>query len=176
VHVEGAPEVYEQAFTRRYRELMNAKLGLVEQHAQDDGLRQGLLNLMQSSRADYSNVFRSLSVFRQDSTDHNASIRNQFIHRDAFDDWAGKYRERLQAEKSEDEKRKIWMNQTNPKYVLRNHLVQHAIERAEDHQDDSEIDRLLNLLNDPFTEEPDMDSYAHPAPSDSTPIVVSCSS
>ena len=175
-HVDGAPEIYEQAFTERYSELMNAKLGLTEQHAQDDALRKGFLNLMHSSRADYTNAFRSLRDFHQDSPNDNATIRDQFIHRDAFDDWAERYRERLQDEKSEDEKRKIWMDSTNPKYVLRNHLAQKAIERAEEHQDYSEIDRLLNLLTDPFTDQPGMDAYANPATADSTPIVVSCSS
>ena len=174
--VDGAPEIYEQAFTERYSELMNAKLGLAEQHAHDDTLRKGLLNLMHSSRADYTNVFRALSQFQQDSPIENAGIRDQFIHRDAFDDWAKKYRERLQAEKSEDEIRKIRMAQTNPKYVLRNHLAQNAIELAEEHQDYSEVDRLLNLLSDPFIDLPDMNAYASPPCSDSAPVVVSCSS
>ena len=68
------------------------------------------------------------------------------------------------------------MDSTNPKYVLRNHLAQKAIEQAEEHQDYSEIDRLLNLLTDPCTDQPGMDAYANPAAADSTPIVVSCSS
>lgn len=175
-HVDGGPEIYEQAFTERYRELMNAKFGLAEQHAQDDALRKDFLNLMHSSRADYTNGFRSLSNFRQDSPNHNATIRDQFTHREAFDDWAERYRERLQAEKSDDGQRKIWMDRTNPKYVLRNHLAQQAIEQAEEHQDYSEIDRLLHLLTDPFTDQPGMEAYAVPPLSCSTPVVVSCSS
>ena len=175
-HIEGAPEIYEQAFTERYRELMNAKLGLKEQHAQDDALRRDFLNLMHSNRVDYTNVFRSLSEFRQDSQDHNVTIRDQFSHRAAFDDWAEKYCERLRAEKSHDEKRMVWMDQTNPKYVLRNHLVQKAIEQAEEHHDYSEIDRLLGLLSDPFTVQPGMETYAMAPPSGTAPVVVSCSS
>ena len=37
------------------------------------------------------------------------------------------------------------MNRVNPKYVLRNYLVQTAIEKAQQ-KDFSEIDRLLTLL------------------------------
>ena len=174
--VSAAPKIYEQAMIARYAELMREKLGLIESHTGDDKLGTDLLNLMDSSRVDYTSFFRSLSKFRQDSQDGNAGIRDQFLHREAFDDWATRYRGRLQAEKSQDEERKVRMNQTNPKYVLRNHLAQQAIEQATQHQDYSEIDRLLNLLKDPYSEHPDMEEYAAPPPPGNTPIIVSCSS
>ena len=170
---DGAVEAYERAFGDRYGELMNAKLGLVERHPRDDVLRRELLNMMQSSRVDYTNLFRSLGDFRQDPGERNAAVRDHFIHREAFDDWAEQYRERLRAERRDDEERKIRMDRTNPKYVLRNHLAQKAIEQAEEHADYSEIDRLLHLLADPYTEREGMETYAVPG---NTPIIVSCSS
>lgn len=43
------------------------------------------------------------------------------------------------------------MNAVNPKYILRNHLLQNAIEKA--HKGDySEIERLREMIADPFTE------------------------
>ena len=42
------------------------------------------------------------------------------------------------------------MNKTNPKYVLRNHLAQAAITRAEDFDDFTEVQFLLKLLTDPY--------------------------
>jgi uncharacterized protein YdiU (UPF0061 family) len=118
-----------------------------------------------------------LSEFRLDLKDFGSGLRDQFLHhREAFDDWAARYRDRLLAEKSQEEERRVRMNRVNPKYVLRNHLVQKAISQATQHQDYSEIDRLLNLLNDPFTERPGMEEYAAPPPSGSAPIIVSCSS
>ena len=68
------------------------------------------------------------------------------------------------------------MNRINPKYVLRNHLAQQAIELATREQDYSEIDRLLMLLGEPFTEHPGMEQYALPPAPGSAPIIVSCSS
>ena len=65
----------------RYAELMRAKLGLQECREGDDKLVTDLLNLMQSSRVDYSRFFRSLCVFRQDSPNANVSLRDQFLHR-----------------------------------------------------------------------------------------------
>ena len=174
--VVAAPKIYEQAMLDRYAELMRGKLGMKECHAGDDKLVTDLLNLMDSSRVDYTTLFRSLGEFRQNSTDGNAGIRDQFLHREAFDDWAKRYGDRLQAEKSQDDERKIQMNQTNPKYILRNHLAQKAIEQATRQQDYSEIDRLLNLFANPFSEHSGMEEYASPPPPGSSPIVVSCSS
>ncbi len=173
---ELAPELYEQAMLEKYAELMRAKLGLVESHPGDDKLVTDLLNLMDSSRVDYTTFFRTLGNFQPDNSFANDTLRDFFLHREAFDDWTMKYRERLQAEKSQDAERKMRMNRVNPKYVLRNHLAQQAIQQATQERDFSEIDRLLNLLSDPFTDQPGMEAYARPAPDDSPPIIVSCSS
>ncbi len=171
-----APEIYETVMITRYAEFMRSKLGLMESHAGDDKLVTDLLNLMHSSRVDYTSFFRSLSEFQMDSNEPNSGLRDQFLHREAFDDWSVRYRERLQAEKSKDEERKLRMNRVNPKYVLRNHLAQKAISQATQHKDYSEIDQLLNLLADPFTERSGRDEYAAPPPPGSAPIIVSCSS
>ncbi len=174
--VQAASETYEKAMIEKYAELMRAKLGIVENHAGDDKLVTDLLNLMDSSRTDYTNFFRSLSAFRQDSPDGHPTIRDHFLHREVFDDWSVCYRERLLAEKSQDDERKARMNRTNPKYILRNHLAQRAIVLATRDKDYSEIDRLLNLLGDPFTDQAGMEEYALPTAADSPPIIVSCSS
>jgi uncharacterized protein YdiU (UPF0061 family) len=171
-----APKIYEKTMLERYAELMRSKLGLMESQAGDDKLVTDLLNLMDSSRVDYTSFFRTLSEFRLDQKDSGSGLRDQFLHREAFDDWAARYGERLRAEKSEDEERRVRMNRVNPKYVLRNHLAQKAISQAIQYQDYSEIDQLLNLLNDPFTERPGMEEYAALPASGSAPIIVSCSS
>ncbi len=174
--VRGAPEVYEQAMLEKYAELMRAKLGLVESHPGDDKLVTDLLNLMDSSRVDYTNLFRALGDFQQDTLTVNLGLRDRFLHREAFDDWAGRYCERLLAEKSQDEERKVRMDRVNPKYVLRNHLAERAIQQATREHDYSEIDRLRELLSHPFQEQPGMEDYALPSPEGSPPVIVSCSS
>jgi uncharacterized protein YdiU (UPF0061 family) len=67
------------------------------------------------------------------------------------------------------------MNRVNPKYILRNHLAQVAIEKAQ--QDDfSEVDTLFKILSKPFDEQPTFDSYSKPPALDMQRIEVSCSS
>lgn len=68
------------------------------------------------------------------------------------------------------------MSRVNPKYVLRNYLVQLAIAQATEKKDFAEIDRLLDLLRDPFAEREGMDRYAAPPPDWGKRIIVSCSS
>ena len=75
-----------------------------------------------------------------------------------------------------DADRKILMDQCNPKNIIRNYLVQVAIQRATEQQDYSEIDRLLELLRHPFDEQPEMTDYADGPPDWGKHIVVSCSS
>jgi len=121
-------------------------------------------------------VFRELGTVRQDSPSVPSGLRDQFLHREAFDDWTARYRERLRAEKSDDDERQARMDHVNPKYILRNHLAQRAITQAVQQKDYSEIDRLLNLLSDPFTEQLGMEAYAAPPPPGEPSIIVSCSS
>ncbi len=67
------------------------------------------------------------------------------------------------------------MKRVNPKYILRNHLAQRAIEKAEN-KDYLEIDALLKVLQNPFDEQPAMERFAEPPPTGMKKVAVSCSS
>jgi uncharacterized protein YdiU (UPF0061 family) len=161
---------YEGAFMEKHAALMRAKLGLAQALEGDDALVRDLLSLLAEHGADYTIFFRALS-----SGNLNA-VRDLLANRAAFDAWATRYSSRLAAESSDDTERRCRMIAANPKYVLRNHLAQAAIEKAEKHRDFSEIDRLLALLQHPFDEQPGFEAYAAPAPDWAKDIEVSCSS
>ena len=95
---------------------------------------------------------------------NNHAVRDLMVNRDAFDVWAARYTARLAAESSDDAQRRARMNAANPKYVLRNHLAQVAIDKATQQKDFTEIDRLLKLLQRPFDEQPEHEAYAAPPP------------
>ncbi len=174
--IQEAPKHYEQALIKKYAELMRGKLGFTQNHAGDDKIVTDLLNLMDASRVDYTSFFRALGNFQMSSLGTNAFLRDYFLQREVFDDWMARYRERLLAEKSQDEERKERMDTVNPQYILRNHLAQRAIELATKHQEYTEIDRLLEILANPFVEKPGMEEYSQPLPASAQPIIVSCSS
>jgi hypothetical protein len=184
--LKAALDRYTHICEGQYTELMRAKLGFVEAKEEDGSLIQDLLALMQQSRVDYTSFFRALGGFAtlsltlplQGGGEGEGSpgcLRDFFLDRSAFDAWAMRYAARLREESGQDAERRQRMNRVNPKYVLRNYLVQIAIEKAQQ-KDFSEIDRLLTLLHDPFTDRPGMDAYAAPPPNWGKHLVVSCSS
>lgn len=55
------------------------------------------------------------------------------------------------------------MDLVNPKYILRNYLCQMAIDAAEQ-GDYSEVNRLLKVMEYPYSEQPEMEKYARLPP------------
>jgi uncharacterized protein YdiU (UPF0061 family) len=153
-----------------------AKLGLTTAQDGDADLADDLLRLMAQDRADHTITWRALGRFRTADGDDNAAVRDQFIDRAGFDAWAQRYRGRLQAEASIDAERQARMDRVNPKFVLRNHLAESAIQAARN-GDFSETRRLLKVLQAPYDEHPDAPAaYAALPPDWAHHLEVSCSS
>ena len=85
------------------------------------------------------------------------------------------YRERLQAETLSDAERATAMNAVNPKYVLRQYLLQAAIAQAEQ-GDASGITELAFVMSHPYDEQTEYQAYAALPPDWAAGICVSCSS
>ncbi len=166
---------YQPLFIEAYTNLMHAKLGLTRRLPDDARLVSRSLQLLQVNATDYTRFFRRLCDFKVDSDASNDHLRDMFIDPLSFDDWAREYRARLAAENSVDAERGERMRRINPKYVLRNHTAQHAIERAQG-GDYGEVDTLLEVLQHPFEEQPGMERFAEPPAEGSKRVVVSCSS
>jgi len=164
---------YNDAFATHYIELMSAKLGITP-GPEAVPLITGLLEILQQNRVDYTIFFRRLNRFTPDN--QNASIRDLFLERAAFDAWAVLYSARLRQEGSLDAERGARLDDINPKYILRNYMAQIAIQKAVQERDYTEVDRLLVLLRHPFDEQPEMERYAGFPPDWASSIEVSCSS
>ena len=165
---------YEGAYLEKYAALMRAKLGLTQPIDGDDTLVSDLFGLLAEHGTDFTIFFRALGGFVPGANNH--AVRDLMLNREAFDAWAARYTARLAAESSNDTERRARMNAANPKYVLRNHLAQVAIDKATQQKDFTEIDRLLKLLQRPFDEQPEHEAYAAPPPDWAKGIEVSCSS
>ena len=127
------------------------------------------------SRVDYSRFFRLLGDFKTAAGENNKSLRGMFIDPASFDRWAKIYRTRLQKEASDDTARRESMRLVNPKFVLRNHIAQAAIEQAQA-GDFTDVNTLLEVLQKPFDEQPEMESYNTLPPEETSRVAVSCSS
>jgi uncharacterized protein YdiU (UPF0061 family) len=136
-------------------------------------LIEALLQLMHANRADFTTVFRSLSAVQKQ--DAHSNWRDLFLDRDAADTWLTQYRTRLMQESTSDAERAAQMNCTNPKFILRNHLAQRAIEMAQ--QDNfTEVNQLHLILSRPFDEQPEFEQYALAPLPDEVVADLSCSS
>nr|WP_260099419.1 YdiU family protein [Pseudoduganella buxea] len=175
---QEALDVYQGEFAATVDRLLHAKLGLAQipEHADADrALFDALFGVLQANHADFTLFFRRLSSLQAGSNAGDEPLRDLFIDRPAFDAWADQYRQRLRLEGSVDAGRGAAMNAVNPKYVLRNYLAQAAIEKAQ-HKDFSEVERLLQVLQKPFDEQPENEHYAALPPDWASTLEVSCSS
>ena len=159
----------------RLDQLLHAKLGLQSVLEGDGALIDAMFALLQVNHADFTLFFRRLADLKRNEPSADEPVRDLFIDRPAFDAWAIQYRRRLQQENSQDTVRRITMQAVNPKYVLRNHLLQTAIEMAQ-RKDFSEIGKLLQILQRPFDEQPEHASYAALPPDWAQHLTASCSS
>ena len=177
--VDAAQEalgVYQGEFAATLDYLLHAKLGLQTAREDDKTLFEGMFKLMTANHVDFTNFFRGLgNLGIEGGSPGDTALRDMFIDRDSFDAWAASYRARLLAEHSVDAERKLAMDAVNPKYVLRNYLAQVAIDKAVA-KDYSEIAKLLAILEKPFDEQPEHDSYAALPPDWASHLEVSCSS
>lgn len=165
-------DLYPQAYSKTYQQLMGSKLGLVSEEEEDESLLQSLLQLMHESRCDYTVFFRTLCDFK---TGASGEQLQSLINLPEFQRWLKRYSQRLKRNLLSDERRSAQMKQVNPKFILRNYLAQQAIQKAEQ-GDYSEVETLMSLLSSPFDEHPEHDDYAQTPPEWGKKLEVSCSS
>jgi uncharacterized protein YdiU (UPF0061 family) len=173
--LRSALEDFPLLYANEWQQVFRLKLGLQSEQDDDIHLIERLLQAMHDSKVDFTSFFRKLSDLKKDSKPIEIMQRNEFIDRENIDQWFSDYINRLQLELLGDHARKTLMDQINPKYVLRNHLAQVAIEKAQQN-DFSEVDTLLKILSKPFDDQEVYDDYSKPPPLDMQRVSVSCSS
>ena len=107
-----------------YLNIMYKKLGFEFDKEGDLKLIQWMLGTLGSSEVDYTNFFRILCHYNGDKEELLA-LANLTT---PLNEWLEAYDDRLKEEKLSIGERKKNMCSVNPKYVLRNHIIQEAIE------------------------------------------------
>ena len=144
-------------YKKRYFELMGQKLGLREFHEEDKALISELLKLLEVNQVDYTPFFWKLSCGVMDEK--------------YFNEWYERYTQRVEL----IDERLTFMKKINPKYVLKNYMLQEAIDRAEQ-GDYALVNGLLNIAQNPYGEHKEYERYAQPTPKEFGNISCSCSS
>lgn len=165
-----APYETRQAHTEQ--RLMTQKLGWLGQEDGDAASIAALRSLMAQQSVDHTAFFwRVADALDGDGT----AVRDLFVQPQTFDAWAIAWRARALSQGQTVATAQAQMRRNNPAVVLRNHLGQQAIERAE-RGDWSEVHRLQTALAKPFEVLPGCEDLCEVAPEWASTIAISCSS
>ena len=170
-------ERYVDGFNVGWQQMMNDKLGLGPVTDGDEQLVGALLDLLPRTETDMTLFFRGLAQVPATSGPlateallapiAPAYYLPEQLTGDLLDDtvaWLERYRTRARATGLSDIDRADAMNQVNPLYVLRNYLAQLAIDAAQDQDDHGMVAELLDVLRNPYREQPGMERYAEKRP------------
>ena len=161
-------KTYELIFQNKLAELYRKKLGFTKSHNEDAQLIQGLLDIMESEKLDYTNTFRNLS---QAVT----SVKTNELNSNVSMSWIKSYQERHNKESIPIAKKILLMNANNPKYILRNYMAQEVIEAAES-SDFSALETLIEVITSPYDELEQYEHFANRSPDWAKNLEISCSS
>ena len=161
-------QTYEEIFQNTLAELFRKKLGLEQEQSEDAALIQGLLDIMESEKLDYTNTFRNLTQ----------ALTNKItpeLNSDIAKSWIVSFQERHTKEGLSVDKKVISMKQVNPKFILRNYMAKEAIDAAEE-SDFSMLETLIIILTKPFEEHKEYQNFANKSPAWAKDLEISCSS
>lgn len=173
--VDDFPTVYQTQFISG----MRRKLGLADDQEDDLLLGSELLELMESSNADFTLTFYHLyhyaKVLRSAATDDNSSKSKAdsveqtrsawsqlFEQQDAANQWLETWQSRIDSNppveatssnSSRDAKTSNWletMRLSNPALIPRNHNIEHVIAEAAENDNYTALEELLSAVCDPF--------------------------
>ena len=161
-------QTYEAIFQDTLAELYRKKLGLDLAKPEDATLIQGLLDIMESEKLDYTNTFRNL-------TQALAEENSPELQSEISKSWVVSFLERHSKETLSKDKRLKLMNQVNPKFILRNYMAQEAIEAAEVN-DSSKLETLMIVITQPYEELIEHEKFANKSPIWAKDLQISCSS
>lgn len=128
-----------------------------------------MFDMLENLHVDYTLFMRTLSHYEGD----RKALLSTGLYPEPMNEWLDRYDERIKhIDKTE---RKKQMLAANPKYVLKNYMLQEAIDAAEN-GDFSVVENLFTLAHKPFDEHPEFERWAGVTPDAFKNQKLSCSS
>ena len=134
---------------------MRSKLGIFNEEKEDEQIVEELLNLMYKSNEDYTNTFIKLTFGKKEGAMYEST---------EFREWYNKWQRRLKRQNQSKEQSIELMKNSNPALIPRNHIVEEALSAADEKNDYSVMESLLNALSKPFAHTADNAVYAELPP------------
>ena len=148
---------FEKKYEEKWMNIMRNKLGLFGLDEKDKFLILDLLTWMHEKKADYTNTFCHLMDLdpKKDKLFDDIDLVN----------WKKRWKERLSQNNDSPNKYLELMKNNNPLVIPRNHKVEEALKAAEKN-DLKPLNRLIEILKDPYTQKNDILDYQTPSASD----------
>lgn len=163
------------SFKKEFWSLMAQRLGLESFKSANSYslLISSLLNAMQEAKIDYNLFFYTLTHIKGI---HNLDFLNDSSHfPQALKEWFKEYEEALKQEHKTFKEAQTIMKKVNPKYIIKNYMLQEAIQSAQK-GDFTLVNDLLMIAQNPFDEHPKFERYAKATPLALSNLKLSCSS
>ncbi|MDT3427666.1 uncharacterized protein YdiU (UPF0061 family) [Paenibacillus forsythiae] len=148
---EAAISDFNELYHRKWLGGMRAKLGIHNEEPEDESLIEDLLRMMQKERADYTNTFRALTLDKPEDT--------ALYGTGEFTKWYELWQARLGRQTEPRSSSHQLMRSSNPAVIPRNHRVEEALEAAVEQGDYSVMERLLDVLSQPYAYSPEQEDY-----------------
>lgn len=141
-------------YTRYINKLYCEKLALIKCEKEDEHIINQLLKMMEDRSADYTMTFRQLpdiriNVHNEILISNNLWAIKSLSDHVHFEVWARKWLDRLEGIGLSLKDAKQKMDKVNPRYILRNWVLQEAIGLAEN-GDYSRIETLMKIFKNPY--------------------------
>ena len=147
---------YMNLLTKYYQNSMALKLGICNAMPDDIKLIKDLLDIMAEDKMDYTLTFRYLSDLAGD--DARNGIGDLVTLSEKFSFWLERWKKRLLLDAQTSIQRQARMYAKNPVFIPRNHLIEEAIQAAED-GNLNPFHQLVDVLTHPFEYKVELKKY-----------------
>ena len=145
---------FEKKYEEKWLNMMRDKLGLFGTDEKDKFLILDLLTWMHQKKIDYTNTFCHLMNFKIQ--------KNKNYEDNIFQNWKKRWQKRLSTNNNTPEKYIKLMRSVNPLVIPRNHKVEEVLHEA-NQNNLKPINQLLEILNNPYTEQKNIIEYQTPS-------------
>jgi len=150
----GVLRTFPEIFRAHWLAGLRAKLGLFNEEPGDAELGENLFAVMQEHEADFTNTFRDLSGDAMTDATLAASAE--------FQAWHIRWQERLGRQPQSRDEACALMRRHNPAFIPRNHKVEEALAAATLHDDLTVLEKLINVLAQPYAYDRQMPEFCTP--------------
>ena len=163
---QDAISEYPEYYFSKWLAGMRAKLGIFNEEDNDKEFIEELLEMMEKYKADFTNTFRALTSDKPEET--------VLFGKTEFTEWYEGWIARLGRQNESKEESLQLMRNSNPVVIPRNHRVEEALEAAVENGDYSVMEKLLNVLSNPYENTSEQANYCNLPPDPDRPYRTFC--